>query len=210
MRRWIGGTSPVWPDRSWQVYALPARAPGLAHLARAYRPVLRRWPAHLSPVELVDYLHATVQPLPGWAADYPPDRISEIASTLRADLVGAGPVTVPVGPALAGSAGVLLDVPEVTGGPLEALVHRVRDAVARATATGVADLPRSGWPAHLSLAYCTHEIDSGDVQSALRRVRDVPLRASWTIDTLWLVDVRQDPEAHTYTWTTAIPLPLGA
>lgn len=112
MKRWIGGTAAVWPDRSWQVYALPR-------------------------------------------------------------------------------------VPEV--------FRRVRAAVAEVAG----DPPGSGWPGHISLGYAREDRDSGEIQSPLRRQRSGPIRGDWTVSALYLCDVKQDPIAHTYTWRTALKIPLG-
>lgn len=205
MQRWIGGAAPVWPDRSWQVYALPPVdcCPELAELVRAYRAGVAAF-AELSPVDDAD-AHMTVQPLPGWYADYDGERLNTVLEAVRAAVAELDPIEVILGPALCGSAGALLDCDATDDGPLAELFQRVRVAVGAATDT---ESPRSGWPGHVSLGYATASRDSGEVQSRLRRIR--PDRVSWHLETLYLCDVAQDPVNHTYRWRTALPIHLGA
>lgn len=203
MRTWIGGQSPLWPEPRWQVYALPTAE--VRALAATYRPVLDRFD-ELSPVADTD-LHMTVQPLPGSSSDYPAARLNSVHTALRAALATVAPVTVTAGPALCSSAGVVADVDADDDHPLAALFTRVHRTVRAAAG----EPPPSGWPGHVSLAYARGDRDSGDIQSPLRRTRTAPIRATWTIDRLHLVEVHQDSERHTYSWPTrtALEIPLG-
>lgn len=211
MRPWIGGGTEVWPDgaASWQVYILPDLEldDELEGLLDAYAPVVgsAEFTDCLAPVALAD-LHMTVQPLSGWAADYNSEQVEAVVRALEIELSETAPIEATVGPALAGSSGVLLDVaPTGEQAALTTLYDRVRQAVAGVL--GEQGLGRAGWPPHVGLAYATGQRDSGDVQSRLRRVR--PGRAPWRIDSVYLCDVRQDAELHRYHWRTARRVPLG-
>lgn len=211
MKRWISPDR-TWPAgvASWQVYVLPDFEVDdeLEELLDAYAEVVRdpSW-ACLSPAALAD-LHVTVQPLAGWAHDRADADIAAVREALTARLAGLAPIPATAGPALAGSSGVLLDLVDARdrwGCSLEGLWRQVQAGITEAL--GAQALGRSGWPPHLTLAYASAERDSGEVQSALRRIR--PGRAPWDIRAVHLCRVHQDADHDRYTWDQQLTIPLG-
>lgn len=206
MRRWIGEGTAVWGEAvSWQVYILPEPAPEFAELVEAYRPVLDQFSDHLSPARFAD-LHMTVRPLAGWASSYTDQQLDALQASLHTALRGLVPFTVTAGPALCTSSGVLLDLDRT--GPcqeLTTLYDQVRVGVVEAL--GDAALGRTGWPPHVTLAYATQAIDSGQIASPLRRIR--PGRAPFAVRAVYLCDVRQNAVEHRYSWSTALRIPLA-
>lgn len=208
MRRWIDGDR-VWPAgaASWQVYVVPDLDldDELVDLVDELAPVVRdpAWRC-LAPTAPKD-LHMTIQPLAGWSSGWSDEAVAAVRDAVTDRLADLAPVLTTVGPALAGSSGVVLDVVDRWASSLDELWRRVQDGVSAAAGPGA--LGRSGWPAHVTVAYATASRDSGEIQSKLRRIR--PGRAPWEIRQVSLVRVHQDAEHSRYHWDQRFDIPLG-
>lgn len=208
MRQWIGGESEVWPDEKWEIYAIPGATSAVADLAARHRGVIEEFPEHLSVVDR-QWLHMTVHPVPWWATETAESEVRRLHTALCDAAAALDPVTITIGPGLASRVGPLLETDTADDGPWAEVTSRIAAAVEEITGTPATTTS----PAHVSLAYTTADLDVAGherLASRLRRVRTHPVRAQWTVDTLHLARVRQDPVAHTYTWAQAHPIPIGA
>lgn len=194
----------------WHVYVLPrAQDEQLAELLRRSTQVsLEVADGVLVPTG--EYAHATVQMISIPAAEVPQAELDLFADDLRAALSELEPFTVDVGSALATTGAVLLDMDQdLPGQPWDALNTSVKEAI-RAR-FGEQALKYLTPPPHITVAYCAKPTDSGVLGSQLRR-RVRPSRAPMTVDAVWLLDVHQNVEARTYTWSweSAVRVPLGS
>jgi 2'-5' RNA ligase len=201
----------VWGEGQtrWHVYVLPREGDeALARLLRCSEQVSVQV-AGDALVPTGAFAHATVQQVSLPAAEVPAEQIDALAGELRAALAQMDPFTVTVGNVFGTTGAVLADIDQdLPGEPWHALDQAVREAI-RAR-FGEQALKYESPPPHITVAYCAKETDSGVVASQLRRwVR--PSHAPMLVDTVWLLDVHQNVEQRTYTWSweTAVRIPLG-
>ncbi|HTJ72690.1 MAG TPA: 2'-5' RNA ligase family protein [Actinospica sp.] len=208
----------VWPIdtatgeriRKWHVYMCPDldRDTDLAALvATAQQVALSTAPGCVIPVERA-WLHATVVKIdpPGVVLSKPD--INKFALSLTDKLAGFPPFTVSARAALATKGGVRLSLTgDRPGEPWHLLTEEVGEVVdqhfGRDAHSQEMEAP------HISAGYGAMEIDSGIVGSALHRARIS--QAPVTVDRVHILEVRQQPAEHRYTWNTAsaIAIPLG-
>jgi hypothetical protein len=194
--------SRAWTAQSlWHVYYLPD-LDRLAPLLRIYEPLLAGDPT-LAPVQR-SWLHATIiKILPKIVVS--DEQREYLVAALRRRLATLSPVPLTVGPALAGSSSVVLDVIADDDWRLvQAAVAAVVDDV---LGIGSAQIAPDERP-HITLAYGIGDGDSGVLQTRLRRATDQ--RCKLTLQGVDLVDVIQDRCEHTYTWTPIAHLDLVA
>lgn len=201
----------VWtpPQTRWHVYVLPRpQDERLAELLRVCEMVALDV-AGGALVPTGRFAHATVQQISRPAAEVTREQIDAFAEDLERRFASVAPFTVTAGPAMATTGAVLLDMDQdLPGEPWLLLDAVVKDAIRGRF--GEQALKYETPPPHMTVAYCAASTDSGRLQSALRR-RVRPGTAPMTVDALWLLDVRQNVEARTYTWPleTARRIPLG-
>jgi hypothetical protein len=201
----------VWEpaETRWHVYVLPHADDGdLARLLERTAEVAVEV-AGESLVPVGAFAHATVHMISQPSAGLPDGSVTAFAKELHAALAEFAPFSVTAGGPCAGTGSVTLDVDgDLLGGPWAELTERVGGAIK--SRFGSDALRYQVPPPHISVAYCAESTDSGRLQSALRR-RVRPSRAEMRVQEVWLLDVRQDAHAHTYTWPerTAVKIPLG-
>lgn len=201
----------VWApaETRWHVYVLPREEDtDLAQLIEHTEQVA---------VEVADdalvpvgaFAHATVHMISQPAAELANGSVDAFAQDLRAVLADHRPFSATAGGPRAAGGSVLLDMDgDQQGGPWAELTADVGEAIKGRF--GPEALRYEVPPPHISVAYCAASTDSGRLQSALeQRVR--PSHASMKVEEVWLIEVRQDARAHTYTWSehTAVRIPLG-
>lgn len=197
-RRWPAG------QRIWHVYATPSLDTpdnvALAAVLRHHHTLLSTHPldAHLSAVPL-PWLHATVRKLsldPTSMSDS--DRrtyiqaLSEALATTPAFGVECTPTV--------NTWSTLLHIDDPKGG-----FDALQEAVAQATRACLGDeaLHHPANPPHLTTGYCTSTTHTAPYE---RPTHAAPV--SWTVDTLVLANVLQDPVRHQYRWDTLATFPL--
>jgi 2'-5' RNA ligase superfamily protein len=201
----------VWPagETRLHVYAVPDRAANadLLNLVDRARPVCAQFADSNVPVD-EEWLHTTVRQIVRDARGVGEHQRRLLAGELAQSVSGLAPFTLIVSGLSVGTGGVLLDLDDDgPGGPWRELSGRVTQAIARVC--GPESVTYDPGAPHISVTYCRREIDSGELESALRQhVR--PARASFVVREVHLVDVIQDADAHTYTWRNIARVPLGS
>lgn len=188
------------------VYAVPDRAANadLLNLVDRARLVCAEF-ADSNVLVDEEWLHATVRQIVRDARDVGEHQRWLLAGELQQSVSGLVPVMLTASGLSAGTGGVLLDLDG--GEPWHELSRRVTQAIARVC--GPESITYDPGPPHISVTYCRREIDSGQLESALRQhVR--PARAPFVVREVHLVDVIQDADTHTYTWRNIARVPLGS
>ena len=209
------GPNDIWPDgpHRWHLYALPAPGqPALARLIEKTRTVtlaaLGEDFADALALVKPPFVHATCQMISLPADAVEPETLGRFTADLRERLAAQPSFTLQARRPQAGSGGVEIDLYDPNPlTPWKVLSETAREAIA--TWFGPEALGYDPPPPHLSIAYCIRALDSGIVQPRLRhlvRLAD----ATFHIDALHLLRVRQDGQAHTYEWAQvdAVRLPL--
>lgn len=207
----VGEDGSAEPQRRWEVYVRPdPDDKRLMAFIRQCRQIGTQVGGDaLVPVSDA-FLHATVLQVSVPSIEVGEARRVSLIEQLHAEAAGLQPFAVTVGGPSAGESSVMLNLDQdLPGEPWAELSERVTAVVRRVVGdSALAAVPP---PPHLTCAYGARQVDSGPIQSALRR-RLRPQFVTTVIDSVWLLEVRQDAAAHTYTWdeATAVQIPLGA
>jgi hypothetical protein len=204
-----GGTAE--PQRRWEVYVRPDPDDErlMAFIRRCREIGMQVGGDALAPVSDA-FLHATLLQVSVPSIEVGEAQRVSLVEQLRVEAAEVEPFAVTVGGPSAGESSVMLNLDQdLPGEPWAELSERVTAVVGRVV--GDRALAAAPPPPHLTCAYGARQVDSGPIQSALRR-RLRPQFVTTVIDAVWLLEVRQDAAAHTYTWdeATAIRIPLGA
>lgn len=199
-RRWPTG------KRIWHVYATPGLdTPDNAALARLldqHHRALSTAPlaAHLSAVP-PQWLHATVRKLSLDPATVSLLDRQDYTHALDAALTALPPFRVRCTPTT-NTWSTLLHIDDPDHG-----FERVDEALVKATRAswGETALHHPANAPHLTTGYCTDPTDTAPYEHA---TRSTPVE--WTVDTLVLAEVLQDPVHHQYRWDTLATFPLNA
>ncbi|WP_374777077.1 2'-5' RNA ligase family protein [Streptomyces sp. NBC_01310] len=167
--------------------------------ARAHRELLAEYGEKLGVIP-EQWLHSTVQGIHHALDD---DQVAQLRGTLRAELAGAKPFRVQLGPVWPGLTAVTVAVYPEDG--MAALNDRVRAAAGQVPGIALRAREQRFW-AHASLGYVRQDFNSDHLNRALRALR--PPRVDVTIDRVHLVNQYQHPDKGYYTWDVIEEIPF--
>jgi 2'-5' RNA ligase len=162
--------------------------------AGEHREVLEQY-SHQLAIVPQKWLHVTMQ---GVYHSGDPALCEELLAAAREELRGVAPVTVQLGPSVAGTSAV-----EVALWPEEKLAEinqHVRAACETVAGVRLRPLPRGGYRPHLTLAYSRTVWDDTELKRDLLATR--PARREVTMASVWLVNQRQRADLGWYEWET--------
>lgn len=189
------------------VYALPTD--DLRQVVEQYHAAIADIAAeHGLGLQPPQWLHLTVQMFHTTLADIPPQRLDELVDKLTAATTPLPRMQLRIGVPQVGAHSVELAVEPTADDQWSRTVHAVRDAAdAVLGSDALPDLGSNRVP-HTSIGYGIGNGDSGELMSALKRIRLPPVAVD--IDELHLVAVHQHPDRGCYTWDYLAKLPLAA
>lgn len=210
----------VWApgETRWHCYALPdyARDASLGELiGRSRAAALEVAGDALAAVE-DEWVHATVSMISVPAAELESGVVEALARGLGRVLADVPGFRLPARWPWAADGSVLMGLAEeeVAGRPWDVLSGLVMRAIDEQF--GSRAMQYVPPPPHVTLAYCAKATEGAAIEAALREVNQATQvqqvqQAYMSIGEVYLVDVRQDAVAHTYTWNkeTVIRIPLG-